>query len=211
MLTDELPTNRHQQALLGEIQAQIARMNRTLTDLLWHARPPTPQYLLVNVNDVVEDSLGLLPQASDAGVEIVRELQPDLPPLRLDPNLVHQALLNILVNARQAMPNGGRLTVHSALRRDARGTGDVVEVRIIDTGVGISAEHLARIFQPFFTTKTQGTGLGLPIAARIVEQHGGGLAVDSEPGCGTTFRMTLPVPASEGAGRSHDGIAAAHR
>jgi signal transduction histidine kinase len=211
VLTGELPTNQHQQALLGEIQAQIARMNRTLTDLLWHARPPTPQYLLVNVNDVVEESLRLLPLASGAGIEIVRELEPDLPPLRLDPNLLHQALLNILVNARQAMPDGGRLVVHSALRWDPSGTAEVVEVQITDTGVGIPPEDLTRIFQPFFTTKAQGTGLGLPIAARIVEQHGGRLAVASKPGRGTTFRVTLPRSAPDGARRSPDGITAAHR
>jgi signal transduction histidine kinase len=206
VLTDELPPDPHQQAVLGEIQAQITRMNTTLTDLLRHARPPTPQYRWVNVTEVLEQSLWFLPAT---GIEIVRELQPDLPRLRLDPNLLHQALLNILVNARQAMPSGGRLTVRTTLRRD--GPRETVEVQITDTGVGIPPEHLGHVFQPFFTTKAQGTGLGLTIAARIINQHGGRIAVESGPDRGTTFRITLPVPAADAALRSADAIEAPHR
>ena len=211
VLSDELPVGRRQRTLLDEVQGQIARMNKTLTDLLWHARPPTPQYLLLNVNEVAEQALWLLPLASGTAIEIVRELESDLPSLRLDPNLLHQALLNILINARQAMPSGGRLTVRSALGQDPRGPGAVVEVEIADTGAGIPKEHLAHVFQPFFTTKAQGTGLGLPIAARIVEQHGGRIVAESEPGHGTMFRLTFPVPPA-GAGReAHDGSTASHR
>jgi signal transduction histidine kinase len=193
VLEDDLPRGPHH-TVIEEIQGHIARMDRTLTDLLWHARPPAPQYLPLDVNEVVEQSLWLLPTASDAGVEIVRELRPELPLLRLDPNLLHQAFLNILINARQAMPDGGRLTVRTALRPSPAGAGSVVEVAITDTGVGIPAEHLPRIFEPFFTTKTQGTGLGLAIAARIVEQHGGSVAVESSPGHGTTFRLLFRLP-----------------
>jgi signal transduction histidine kinase len=206
VLSGQFPDDDARQQLLGEIQIQIARMNKTLTDLLWHARPPTPQYLPLNVNEVVEQSLWFLPIASGNGIDIVKRFQEDLPPLRLDPNLLHQALLNILVNARQAMPNGGRLTVSTSRRGDE----DAVDVMVTDTGTGISREHLSRIFQPFFTTKAEGTGLGLAIAHRIVEQHNGRITVESGSGKGTTFRITLPVMAPDQA-RSEDHAVEASR
>lgn len=209
VLSGQFPDDDSRQALLGEIQSQIARMNKTLTELLLHARPPRPQYLPLNVNEVVQQSLWFLPMAPGAGIEIMKQLEPNLPTLQADPNLLHQALLNILVNARQAMPNGGRLTVSTAVR--GNGGEEAVEVGITDTGPGIPGEHLSRVFQPFFTTKADGTGLGLAIALRIVEQHGGRITVQSQPGAGTTFRIVLPVTAA-GAGWSQDHVAeASHR
>lgn len=207
VLAGQVPPDDPRQALLTEIQAQIARMNKTLTDLLWHARPPTPQCLPLNVNEVVDQALWFLPVASGSKIEVVKQLQPGLPSLRLDPNLLHQALLNILVNGRQAMPEGGRLTVSTCLRRNLLGKEQVVEVAIADTGPGIANENLPRIFQPFFTTKAQGTGLGLAIAARIVEQHGGRIWVESEAGKGATFRIVLPVLAEDTARSQADAIA----
>lgn len=212
VLAGQLPDDDPRQGLLVELQDQITRMNRTLTDLLRHARPPVLQYLSLNVNEVVERTLWFLPMTPGTGVQILRHLQPDLPPVRLDPNLLHQAFLNILVNARQAMPNGGQLTVSTRLRRNGVGKEEAVEVSIADTGPGILEEHRSRIFQPFFTTKAQGTGLGLAIAARIVEQHGGRIQVESELGKGTTFRIVLPVPAEDAArGRGPGAIAPVRR
>ncbi len=173
--------------LLTDVQAQIARMNKTLSDLLQLARPRPPQLTIVDINAVLLHSLLFVAQG---GVEIVRELKRNLPPLLVDANLLHQAFLNILVNAKQAMPRGGRVTLRTRLQET---DGRVVEVEISDTGAGIAREHLGQVFRPFFTTKAQGTGLGLPIAARIVEQHGGRIAVDSVPGEGTTFTITLPT------------------
>lgn len=211
VLAGQLPDADPRQALLAEVQSQVARMNKTLTDLLWHARPPTPQCLPLNVNEVLEQTLWFLPMASGSGVEVVKRLQPGLPLLRLDPNLLHQALVNILVNARQAMPDGGQLTVSTRLRQNLTGKGEVVEVGISDTGRGILKENLSRIFQPFFTTKAQGTGLGLAIAARIIEQHGGKIAVDSDVASGTTFRIVFPLPLQDVASIHDDAIATAQR
>jgi signal transduction histidine kinase len=178
--------------LLDDVQAQIDRMNRALSDLLQHARPVTPQRIAVEVHGLLEHSLQFLPRL---GVEIVRRYDESLPPLSLDPNLVHQAFLNILVNARQAMPQGGRISLETRPGPDGDGA---IEIRISDTGSGIAQENLARIFQPFFTTKAQGTGLGLAIAARVVEQHGGRITVASVPGAGSTFTIFLPrMPVSE--------------
>ena len=211
VLAGEIPEADPRQALLAEVQSQVARMNKTLTDLLWHARPPTPQCLPLHLNEVVEQTLWFLPVASGTRIEVSKRLQPELPPLHLDPNLLHQALLNILVNARQAMPDGGQLTVSTRLRQNLTGKGQVVEVAISDTGRGILEGNLSRIFQPFFTTKAQGTGLGLAIAARIVEQHGGSIAVESEVGNGATFRIVLPVPTQDRAPIHDETIAAGQR
>ncbi len=177
-------------ALLADLQSQIARMNRTLTDLLRHARPEKPQRLLVEINGVLEQSLKFLPRG---GIEVIRRLDSSLPPVSADPNLLHQALLNILVNARQAMPHGGRLTIET---RALPGNGRPVQICITDTGVGIADDQIARIFQPFFTTKAQGTGLGLAIAARVVEEHGGRITVESVVGKGTAFTIALPTAPS---------------
>jgi signal transduction histidine kinase len=188
VLSDQLPRNDEWQHLLVDIQGQISRMNKTLTDLLQQARPAKPQQAAVNVNTVLEQSLRFMPLA---GIEVVQHLDPTLPLLEADPNLLHQAFLNILVNARQAMPHGGRLTVESRARDGSRPS---VEISIGDTGLGISPEHATRIFQPFFTTKPHGTGLGLAIAARVIEQHGGRITVDSTPGIRTVFTIVLPAP-----------------
>ncbi len=192
VLSDQLPTDDLARPLLADVQAQIVRMNKTLTDLLQHARPPEPQRIAVDVNALLDQSLRFLPRGS---IEIVRRFDEWLPAVRVDPNLLHQAFLNILVNARQAMPHGGRLTL---VTRANGGRERSVHVLISDTGTGIAQEHLQRIFQPFFTTKGQGTGLGLAIAARVVEQHGGRILVESAHGQGTTFTIVLPhQPAPE--------------
>jgi signal transduction histidine kinase len=120
-------------------------------------------------------------------IEVVREIEPALPALTLDGRLVRQAILNIAVNAVQAMPRGGRLTVRA--RRD----GAALLVEIEDTGAGIPDEVRERIFEPFFTTKASGTGLGLAVVRRIVEGHGGEVRVHSTPGAGTTFALRFPL------------------
>jgi len=157
----------------------------------------------VEINGVLEQSLKFLPRGD---IEVVRRLDSSLPPVSADPNLLHQALLNILVNARQAMPHGGRLTIET---RTLPGNGRPVQIRIADTGVGIPEDQLGRIFQPFFTTKAQGTGLGLAITARVVEEHGGRITVESVVGKGTTFTIALPtapqsaLPADRGGRGKH--------
>ena len=147
----------------------------------------TFRQMALDVIGLLEQSLRFLPRGD---IEVVRRLDTSLPPVSVDPNLLHQALLNILVNARQAMPNGGRLTIET---RILGGNGRPVQIRIADTGIGIPADQLLRIFQPFFTTKAQGTGLGLAITARVVEEHGGRITVESAVGKGTTFTIALPT------------------
>ena len=201
VLAGQFPVGDDRHALVADIQAQAARMNRTLTDFLHHAHPPEPQRVAVEINTLLEQSLQFIPRGS---IELVRRLAGSLPPVHVDQNLLYQAVLNILVNARQAMPHGGRLLVETRL---LSGTGRrTVQVTISDTGMGIAPDHLNRIFQPFFTTKTQGTGLGLAIAARVVEQHSGRITVESAVGEGTTFRIALPAapPAASPRSDEHD-------
>jgi signal transduction histidine kinase len=198
VLATHLEPADERRTLLADLQAQIARMNQTLTDLLRHARQTPPRRITAEVNTLLEQTLTFVPRT---GVDVVRRFDPSLPQVSADPDLLHQAFLNIVINARQAMPQGGRLTVES--RADGR-NGRPVRITISDTGAGIPPDHLDRIFQPFFTTKPNGTGLGLAIAARIVEQHGGRIAVNTAPGEGTTFTIALPAAPLESCWRGED-------
>ncbi len=198
VLGTELASRGELHGLLADVEAQITRMNRTLTELLQHAKPAEPQHVAVDVNAVLEETLRFTPRGS---IEVLQLFDKSLPTVHGDPHLLRQAFLNMLVNARQAMPHGGRLTVRTRSHQSAR---SALEVLISDTGVGIAPEHVSRIFQPFFTTKAQGTGLGLAIAARVVEQHGGRITVESVPGQGTTFTIVLPAGPAPEPVRSHE-------
>lgn len=164
------------------------RLNQIVQEFLSFARPKPPELREADLNAAVESVLSLVAQAArKGGVEVVRKLDPGVGLRNLDAELLKQAFLNLILNAIQAMPRGGVLTVESALREKA------VEVRISDTGTGIPAENRKKLFTPFFTTKADGTGLGLAITSRIIENHKGSLSVQSSPGTGTTFVVSLPV------------------
>ena len=197
VLESQMRVHDERLAILADVQSQITRMDKTLTDLLRHARPAEPERRPVDVSLLLEQSLRFMPRGN---IEIAQYFDPLVPALHVDPDLLHQAFLNVVVNARQAMPHGGRLGVRTRFRAT---THPVVEVIISDTGIGIAPEQLTQIFQPFFTTKPQGTGLGLAIAARVIEQHGGRIAVESTPAVGTTFTITLPVGPGAETQRSH--------
>jgi PAS domain S-box-containing protein len=171
--------------LLDIVGEEADRLNRIVGDLLDFARPVAPvlrpEPLVQVVDQAVASALG------DAAVEVVREVDPDLPPVPLDAHLLHLALANVAANAVQAMPRGGRLLVR--VRRDPSG----VLLEVEDTGAGIPEEVRPRIFEPFFTTKATGTGLGLAVVKRIVEGHGGEIEVAGGPAGGTVVRIRLPV------------------
>jgi signal transduction histidine kinase len=160
-------------------------------DLLDFARPSTPELHPERLERVVEDALAAALAQRPDGVVVAREHDPLVPPVPMDARLVRQAVLNVAVNAVQAMPRGGRLTVRT--RRD--GAAAILEVE--DSGPGIPDEVRDRIFEPFFTTKASGTGLGLAVVKRIVEGHGGGVVVASRPGAGTVFALRFPLAAGE--------------
>ncbi|WP_408628808.1 GAF domain-containing protein [Anaeromyxobacter terrae] len=176
--------------LLDIVGEEADRLNRIVGDLLDFARPAEPQLRPERLERVVDEAIQTALAQNPQGVEVRREVDPDLPAVPMDARLVRQAVINVAVNALQAMPRGGRLTVR--LRRDDGAAALDVE----DTGPGIPEEVRHRIFEPFFTTKASGTGLGLAVVKRIVDGHGGELVVHSRPGAGTAFRIRLPLRAS---------------
>ncbi len=182
-------------AVLEEVLSQVERMDKAVRNLLSFARPPEPKMTMVDVNELINRLLDFLaPQFAKNSIAVERKLTAGLPWLTLDPDLVQQALINISLNAIQAMPEGGKFSVVTGVvKPDGEGRGSV-DISLSDTGKGIQPENLSRIFSPFYTTRQQGTGLGLSITQRIIEQHGGEINVASVPGRGTSFAISLPFP-----------------
>jgi two-component system sensor histidine kinase HydH len=183
---------------LQDVIKEIDRIEQIITELLVFARPPAAKMVLTDVNEVVEKSLDNLSlQFDEAGVTVKRDLADDAPPIAIDPDMMQQVFLNIILNAVDAMAEGGTLRVTTSTRR-YRSRRQVVEIAFSDTGVGIPPENLDKIFDPFFTTRPSGTGLGLTISLQIVREHGGRITVRNRSQGGATFRITMPVPETEG-------------
>ena len=181
---------------LNIIVEEVNRLNNIVSQFLDYARPYRGEQEPLEVNDVARKTLQLLAKESAGkGIEVVPSLVDGLPPVRADAEQLVQVFLNLSLNALQAMPDGGRLFVSTAIRRATRrgAAAAFLEVRFRDTGVGIPPGDLRNLFIPFFTTKEKGTGLGLPISQRIIENHGGTIEVRSQPGMGATFTVLLPV------------------
>lgn len=182
------------QIILREVQ----RLNGVVTNFLDFARPARPQFREVDVSGILHSLEGLVAgQARRNRVEIETDLAAESHRVRADEGLLEQALLNIVLNALEAMPRGGRLHIATRLKGMEDGRRGALEITIDDTGSGIAPEDRARVFDPFFTTKKEGTGLGLPIAHRIIESHRGTIDLVSEPGEGTTFIVILPLDAAQ--------------
>ncbi|MCX7030125.1 MAG: ATP-binding protein [Spirochaetes bacterium] len=174
---------------LAVIAEEVDRLNRIVVDFLFAVKPMDTRLEDADLNAVVSDLIAFVrPELDQAGVAVESDLAVDLPALKLDVRFVKQALLNLIKNAMAAMSGGGRLGI------ETRRNGDEVQVRVTDTGTGIPAEIMEKIFEPYFTTKPFGTGLGLTIVFKIVKEHFGDIAVASREGEGTTFTITLPVP-----------------
>ena len=179
------------------IMRQAERCARIVRELLNFARDSTPYKTMNSVNDTLERTLALVENhALFHNVEIVKKYDPKVPEVLMDPGQLEQVFFNMLVNASQAMPEGGQVTLSTGVKSYSRGAGKgrSVFVRIQDTGHGIPPEAISSIFDPFFTTKgTKGTGLGLAVSFRIVENHGGSIEVETEVGKGTAFNIILPL------------------
>jgi signal transduction histidine kinase len=191
MLADTDPKH----ALLQKIRRQTDRATGIVNNLLNFSRTGgVTDFTEVDLNRVLEDTLQLLePQFRQANVEIAREYSQALPRVQGNAGQLQQVFTNLLLNARDAIPDGGRITLRTI--SDER---DAINVEVRDTGIGIAPENVARIYDPFFTTKGvgRGTGLGLAVSYGIVQEHSGHIAVESAPGRGTTFRITLPTTAA---------------
>jgi len=203
VLKKDLPVNDAKRAVLDEVLSQVERMDKAVRNLLSFARPPEPRMTMVDINALTGKLLDFLaPQFEKQSIITKRQFAPGLPWLVLDPDLMQQALLNIVLNAIKAMPEGGLFTVETHSDAQAPDRSGTVRIILADTGQGIPAENLGRIFSPFFTTRQQGTGLGLSITQRIVEQHGGEISVQSAPGAGAVFTIILPTPTHDDKARS---------
>jgi signal transduction histidine kinase len=175
-------------SLVTAIKGEVDRLSRISEQYLSVARRPRPSLERERVDDLVRELFAfLVPELTRAGVEGRVEVEPELPEVELDESQLRQALLNLIRNAREAMPKGGTLTV-SVVKAE----GDV-EIRVDDDGAGVPEELRASIFDPFFTTKERGTGLGLAVTREIIEAHGGSIACEPRAGGGTRFRITLPA------------------
>src|SRR6185312_7525473 len=188
---------------LDIIVEEVNRLNKIVSQFLDYARPYRGEQRPLEVADVLKKTLSLLPKDKESPeqgpVEIVTTFADRMPPVRADAEQLLQVFLNLSLNAIQAVAPGGpgKLFISTALRRATRrgATAAFLEVRFRDTGVGIPAGDLKNLFIPFFTTKEKGTGLGLPISQRIIENHGGTIEVRSQPGEGATFTVLLPIEA----------------
>jgi len=184
------------EVLLDILAEESDRLNRLVGELLDFARPRALSRQAEDVGRVIQDALeaaGSDPASANAKVRLVAEVEPGLPAVPMDRRQIRQALVNVAVNALQSMPRGGSLRVLAC--RDGTGPGGIPQLRIdlADDGAGIGRDLLPRIFEPFFTTKAKGTGLGLAVVKRIIEDHEGSVEVRSEVGRGTTFTFRLPM------------------
>ena len=168
-------------------EREVAAATLIVSDLLEYSKPRQPVFETVEIDHLVDEVLSVAPPPT--GVEVGRRLPPGLPPVRADRQQLRQVLLNLVCNAYDAMSEGGLLVLEGDADDDA------VRFTVSDTGDGIADDALPRLFEPFFTTKAKGIGLGLSVAHRIVEAHGGSLDARTNAGTGASFSMTLPVSA----------------
>ena len=182
----DMPPDDDTQATMEEIQRQVRRMERLVLELLAYARPGQLNPEWIDVHSILTQaaaSVGQLPGAPKA--DLVLDLDPRVPEIYADPRELEHAFENLIRNAYQAVGDGGKIEVRTRHARDR------VHVFVSDDGVGIEDAVRDKIFEPFFTTKARGTGLGLPLVQRAVENHGGEIAVHSTPGKGTTVELIL--------------------
>ncbi|MDR3556361.1 MAG: ATP-binding protein [Syntrophobacteraceae bacterium] len=188
MLRRELELKPAQEEMFEDVFEQIRRMDRIIQQVLQFARPSDPQFLPAELNDAVSRCVDMAKMyLRKASVELSVELQPDLSPIVMDFNQICQVLMNLIINAIESMPGGGKLRVSTFSNSEQ---GQVFEIH--DSGTGVLEEDKARIFDPFFTRKPDGTGMGLSISRQIAEKHGALMEMDSAPGEGTTFRLIFP-------------------
>jgi signal transduction histidine kinase len=186
----QTPVQRRAAKRIDIVRRECQRLQSLLDDFLNFAKVRRLHLEPTDLNHQIDDVLDFFePEAEEAGVEIVRYLDADLPRLMIDREAFRQALLNLIINAKQAMPDGGQLIVRTAA------LGDTVALYLIDTGCGMDERTASRMFEAFFSTKPGGSGLGLPTTQKIIAALGGRISVQSELGRGTQFTIELPAPA----------------
>lgn len=185
---DQSPRDRRLQQKISTVQRECRHLEAILNAFLAFARVGEIEASTADLNELVGEFIEFYqPQADEHGIEISPHLDSDLPATRLDRALFRQVLMNLVLNAQQAMPEGGLLELQTS-HRDGR-----VILKLIDNGVGMSEGTRLKMFQTFFSTRSGGSGLGLPTVRKIVEAHDGTISCESEPGRGTRFTISLPV------------------
>ncbi len=188
-----------QDELSAIVNREMSRIDSIVSQMLTFSGPAKPNLLPIRLHDVLNHSLRLVQhQIAQKNVQLDRSFAASTDVVKGDDYQLKQAFLNLLFNALEATPANGTLTVFTELAdpsTDALREGEPSEITVTirDSGLGISSENLTRVFEPFFTTKPKGTGLGLPITRRIVQEHNGIITVESEPNKGTTFRIAFPI------------------
>jgi two-component system, NtrC family, sensor kinase len=189
IMSKELPANSPSRAVIGDVNGEIVHIQTLLNELLSYSRPRPPNLRAANLNTTVEQAVELArQQARGKPIHVNFTPEPSLPAVQHDPALIQQAVLNLLLNSIQAISGEGEVSVSS------RQAGDKVVIQVCDTGRGISADTLPKIFKPFFTTRKEGAGLGLSLASDIVRSHGGRIEAASTKGKGSQFTVFLRVP-----------------
>lgn len=184
------PAQRRASKRIGLVHSECQRLQDLLDDFLNYAKVRHLHLQPTDLNAEIAAALDFFaPEADEASVEVVRYLDPELPSVMLDREAFRGALLNLILNAKQAMPQGGQLVVRTSA------ASDTVALYLIDTGCGMDESTAAQMFDAFFSTKPGGSGLGLPTTAKIIEAHEGRISVQSSVGRGTQFTVELPVPA----------------
>ena len=170
------------------IQRETIRLEEILNDFLRYAKRKEPQLCMEDLHNILNEIVTFVaPESRQSNVEIRKEFDTQVPGILLDRNLIKQALLNVIINAEQAMPNGGVLIVKTFQENNN------IRIDIIDTGVGIKPENIEKIFDIYYSTKSGGTGLGLATAKQIIEDHNGNITVKSEECRGSNFSIILPL------------------
>ncbi|MGH0054151.1 MAG: two-component system sensor histidine kinase NtrB [Sphaerochaetaceae bacterium] len=187
---------------ISVLEEEISRLNGIVVDFLFAVRPMDTRLRLAQMTKTLEDICSFVePELKEHHVQLIRDFASSLPRIEYDEHLLKQALLNLIKNAMNAMEGGGTLTLQTRL------DGNQVIMRIQDTGIGMDEETRQKIFEPYFTTKATGTGLGLTVVYKILKEHRGDITVQSKLGEGTVFTITFPVPKSERLALKWDAVA----
>jgi two-component system sensor histidine kinase AtoS len=195
VLLSELVISDDHQSILLRMSQEIRRVELLIKDFLNFARPSRPQFSPADINSLLNNAMVFslenlsLPPEKKGTIKIVKKVDADLPRTMADPMQLQQIFVNLLVNSVDSMPDGGSLTVETSYEPARK----LIQVSISDTGTGIRREYMDKIFEPFFTTKAHGTGLGLPITKRLIEQNNGDISVDNNPNGGAIFKVSLPL------------------
>ena len=183
-----LSINQKAQKHIGVIEEEIERLNKIVVDFLFAVRPLKFEFVPVDINALLKNLYDtFFDEFNDSGITIALSFSKELPKIQGDERFLRQAFMNVLTNAKAAMPNGGFLDIST------KAVNDFIIVTISDSGQGILPEDMHKIFEPYFTTKHDGTGLGLTMTYKVIKEHGGDINVYSDYGMGTSFKFSLPI------------------